>query len=256
MKSRKALVTGAGSGIGYVFARELAEEGYTVTCVARREEKLKELVGELGNGHRYLAADLTDINDLAGVSRDIEENDYSLLVNNAGYGIYDRFENIPLVTHENLMFLNMNVLVRLSYVYLKSAREGDALVNVSSALSRLSYPGGAVYCGSKGFVTNFTESLWYEYKDKGIYVMALLPGLTKTNFHNVALGGKQADVPERMAYPPEVVVGECLKALKARKKPSLISGPRFRFLTGLVNRIMSRKKMIEIMGKDSPGLKG
>ncbi len=255
MKTRKALVTGAGSGIGHVFARQLAEAGYKVTCVARGEKKLKELVGELGEGHRYLAADLTDKNDLAGVSRDIEANNYSLLINNAGFGIYERFENVPLEKHEDVMSLNMNVLVRLSYVYLKNAREGDALINVSSVLSRLSYPGGAIYCGTKGFVTNFTESLWYEYRDKGIYVMALLPGLTKTNFHNVAYGDRQGGTAEGLAYSPEVVVGECLKVLKARKKPSFISGPRFRFLVGFANRIMGRKRMILRMGKDSMGLK-
>jgi len=255
MSSKNALVTGASSGIGYVFAKELAKEGYTVTCVARSEDKLKGLVKQLGNGHRYLTADLTDHKQLSEVCRDVEESNYSLLINNAGYGLYGRFENIPLDKHENLMFLNMNALTRLSYVYLKQGGTGDALINVSSALSLLSYPGGAVYSGSKAFVTNFTESLWYEYKDKGIYVMALLPGLTKTNFHNVALGGKQGEVPDRMSYPPEVVVSEALKALKARKKPLLVSGPRFRFLTGIANRLLSRKKMIAMMGKNNPTLK-
>lgn len=248
MEPRTALVTGASSGIGRVFAQRLAQEGYHVTCVARSEGKLMELAEELGQGHRVLAADLTDSQQLDAVAKDIEQHKYSLLINNAGYGLYDRFENIPLEKHENLMYLNMTALMRLSYVYLKNASKGDALINVSSALSRLSYPGGAVYCGTKGFVTNFTESLWYEYKDKGIYVMALLPGVTKTNFHNVALG-KAVEASAGGAYTPEVVVEEGLKALKKRKKPSLVSGRRFRFLTGLSTRLMGRKKMISIMGK-------
>ena len=255
MKSKNALVTGASSGIGYVFALELANRGYNVTCVARTEEKLNDLVNKLGDGHSYLAADLTNVKQLNEVCKSVEENNYSLLVNNAGYGLYGRFEDIPLESHENLMFLNMNALTRLSYAFLKHAGPGDALINVSSALSLLSYPGGAVYSGSKAFVTNFTESIWYEYKDKGIYVMALLPGLTKTNFHKVALGDKEGDVPERLAYSPEVVVREALKALETRKKPSLISGPRFRFLTTFSNKLLSRKRMISIMGKNNPTLK-
>ncbi len=258
METKTAMVTGASSGIGYVFALELAKLGYRVTCVARDENKLKELVETLGKEHRYLAADLTDPGQLETVARDLEENKYGLLINNAGYALYDRFENLPVERHENVMFLNMNALVRLSHVYLKGASEGDALMNVSSALSRLSYPGGAIYCGTKGFVTNFTESLWYEYKDRGIYVMALLPGLTITNFHHVALDGKQKEIPKKMkkmAYTPEVVVAEALEALKARKKPSLASGPKYRFMIGLATRLLGRKKMITLMGKDSPGLK-
>ncbi|NIM12575.1 MAG: SDR family NAD(P)-dependent oxidoreductase [Candidatus Aminicenantes bacterium] len=255
MKTKTALVTGASSGIGLVFAQELAKDGYNLTCVARSEDKLKQLVNDLGNNYRYLTADLSDPDQLSKVCRDVEENNYSLLVNNAGYGMYDWFENFPLDKYENMMYLNMNALVRLSYVFLTHARSGDALINVSSALSLLSYPGGAVYCGTKAFVTNFSESLWYEYKDKGIYVMTLMPGLTKTNFHNVALGAKQEHLPERLTYTPEVVVAEALKALKARKKPSLISGPRFRFLAALANKLLSRKKMISLMGKNSPALK-
>jgi len=255
MNDKTALVTGASSGIGLVFAKRLAEEGYQVTCVARNESKLKELVTQLGDGHRYIVADLSNNEQLDLVTKDVAANQYSLLINNAGYGLYKRFTELPLEDQENMMTLNMNALVRLSYVYLKNAGKGDALMNVSSALSRLSYPGGAIYCGTKGFVTNFTESLWYEYKDKGIYVMALLPGLTFTNFHNVAMGGHKVDIPANMGYPPEVVVEEGLKALNARQTPSIVSGPKYRKLTNVATRLLTRKKMISMMGQRNPVLK-
>jgi len=255
MKNKTALVTGASSGIGAVFARELAHEGYFVTCVARSEDKLQGLVKELGKGHRVLVADLADKGQLQRVVDDVEKSGYSLLVNNAGYGLYGRFEELPMDRQEHLMTVNMNALVRLSHAFLKKAAPGDALINVSSALSLLSYPGGAVYSGAKAFVTNFTESLWYENKDRGVYVMALLPGVTATNFHAVATGNRTAAVPGRMSYSPEVVVKEALAALKARKAPSIISGRLYRFLTFLNTRLMSRKKMITIMGKNSSGLR-
>jgi len=86
MKNKTALVTGASSGIGAVFARELAKEGFAVTCVARSGEKLQGLVKELGSGHRILAADLADSGQLQAVAADVESTGYSLLVNNAGYG--------------------------------------------------------------------------------------------------------------------------------------------------------------------------
>jgi short-subunit dehydrogenase len=176
-------------------------------------------------------------------------------VNNAGYGIYGRFEEIPIEQQEHMMFVNMNALVRLSHAFLKKARSGDALINVSSALSRLSYPGGAVYCGTKSFVTNFTESLWYEFKDRGVYVMALLPGVTETNFHAVATDGRITAGPGGRSYSPEIVVKDAIAALRARKSPSIVSGPLYRVLMFLSTRMMSRKKMITIMGENSTGLK-
>jgi len=254
MKKRTALVTGASSGIGAVFARELARDGYAVTCVARSRDKLEGLVTELGSGHRILVADLAARDQLQLVAADVERSGYSLLVNNAGYGIYGRFEEIALDRQEHLMTVNMNALVRLSHAFLKKAVAGDALINVSSALSLLTYPGGAVYAATKAFVTNFTESLWYENRDRGVYVMALLPGVTETQFHATATGDASA-VHRMKSYPPEVVVKRALATLKARKAPTVISGPLYRFLTFLNTRLMSRKVMITIMGKGSAGLK-
>ena len=251
---KKALITGASSGIGSVFARELARQGYDVTCVARNEEKLLDLTKELGDSHRYIRADLTDADALAAICQEISDSRYTLLVNNAGYGIYDRFENIPLEKIHHLIRLNVSALVDLSYVFLKSASSGDALINVSSSLSMLPYPGGAVYSATKAFVTNFTEALWCEYKDQGIYVMALLPGVTDTNFHDVAMGQRDYKDPSGPSYPPEVVVNEALAALRKRKSPTLISGPKYRFLTALATRLMSRAQMISMMGKGSAGL--
>jgi hypothetical protein len=112
-----------------------------------------------------------------------------------------------------------------------------------------------VYAATKAFVTNFTESLWYENKDRGVYVMALLPGMTDTAFHAVAMAGRTETGQAMRRYPPEVVVKKALAALKARKAPSVISGPLYSFLTFLNTRLMSRKMMITIMGKGSSGLR-
>ena len=254
--NKKALVTGASSGIGRVFARELARAGCRVTCVARSREKLDVLLRELGDGHRALVADLGDPAQLASLAADVERTGYDLLVNNAGYGLYGRFEQLPLDRQETMMLVNMNALVRLSHVFLRKAKAGDGLINVASALGLLTYPGGAVYAGSKAFVTNFSESLWYENRDRGVHVMALLPGVTDTAFHSVATDGRLAAAPAGPpVYPPEVVVREALAALRKRKRPSLISGPVYRFLLFLTTRLLSRKRMITMMGKDSTGLR-
>ncbi len=254
MKNKTALVTGASSGIGEVFARQLAKSGYRITCVARSMEKLESLTKELGPGHRVLVADLGDPVQLQRVADDIENTGYSLLVNNAGYAIYRRFEETPMNQLEQLMAVNMNALVRLSHAFLKKAESGDALINISSALSLLTYPGGAVYAGTKAFVTNFTESLWFENKDRGVYVLAVLPGITDTHFYAVATGGRAKKSTAGKNYPPETIVKDALAALAARKTPSIISGPLYRFLTFLSSRLMSRKRMVTVMGKNSPGL--
>jgi short-subunit dehydrogenase len=252
---RTALVTGASRGIGEVFARHLARESYAVTCVARSRDRLEALVGELGAGHRVLAADLGDPSQLQSVVDDIRRSRYSLLVNNAGYGIYGRFAQLALDQQEQMMMVNMNALVRLSHVFLASARSGDALINVSSVLSRMPYPGGAVYSGTKAFVANFTESLWYEHRDRGVHVMALLPGVTRTGFHAVAMGGRTGIEPTGPVYPPEVVVKDALAALRERKVPSVVSGPVYRLLVFLATRLANRKMLINALGKGSPGLK-
>jgi len=251
---KKALITGASSGIGLVFARELAKQGYDVTCVARSEEKLQDLTKEIGDSHRYIKADLTNADDLVAICQELSDSKYHLLVNNAGYGIYDRFENIPLEKIHHLIRLNVIALVDLSHLFLKSASSGDALINVSSTLSLLPYPGGAVYSATKAFVTNFTEALWYEYKDRGIYVMTLLPGVTDTNFHHVAMTQRDYQAPGGPSYPPEVVVKEALVALQKRKNSTLISGLKYRFFTALATRLMSRTQVISMMGKGSSGL--
>jgi len=253
-ETKKALVTGASSGIGRAFVQALARQGFCVTGVARRKGALDQVITALGSDHRYLTADLTDPGELAAVARDIEQTNYHLLVNNAGSAVYDRFENASMACHDTVVQLNVMALVRLSHAFLTRARSGDALINVSSALSRLAYPGGAVYCGTKGFVSSFTESLWYEYKEKNIYIMALLPGMTRTDFHGVALG-QAVELPKGRADAPETIVADALTALKTRRVPSLVSGRRFRFLTGLAGLLLPRRKMITIMGKQSMGLR-
>lgn len=253
MNKGKALVTGASSGIGLVFAKELAKEGYVVTCVARSEDKLQKLVGELGGEHRFIKADLTFADDLAMVEQELIDKQYSLLINNAAYGIYERFCDTSLDRIHDLIQLNIISLVRLSHAFVRRAAKGDALINVSSLLSLLPLPGCAAYSGTKGFVTNFTEALWYENKARGIYVMALLPGITDTNFHKVALGGRKNGA-YGWGNQPEIIVKDAIEALRKRKTPTVITGPRFRFLSFITTRFLSRGRMLSIMGKGSPGM--
>src|ERR1041385_5663879 len=188
---KKALITGASGGIGLETAKQLASQNYQVTLVARNGDKLNKAVKSLaGAGHTVLVADLTNSEDLQKLVTHLKTQKYDVLINNAGAGIYGKFIEIPLADQLAGMQLNMDALVALSYAFLQNAKPGDALVNIGSVLAHSSLPGGSVYAATKSFVANFSESLWYEFKKKGIYVMGFNPGAAKSDFHVHA--GKQA----------------------------------------------------------------
>jgi hypothetical protein len=122
-------------------------------------------------------------------------------------------------------------------------------MNVSSALSLLPMPGGAVYSATKSFVTAFTECLWYEMKEKGVYVFATLPGAVSTPFHSHA-GGDEKKFDPKMVLSPEEVVQEALATLEARKKPSVVNGKQYKLFTRM-GQMLSRTKRLDIMAKNS-----
>jgi hypothetical protein len=254
LDKKKALITGASSGIGFHFCHKLFKEGYQITAIARSEEKLADLVLSLGDGNKFIKADLTVEEEVNRVIKELKNNHYNLLINNAGIGLHGYFEEYDLDQYQKLMSVNMHALVKLTYHYLHTAEAGDAIINVSSALSEIPYPGGAVYSGTKGFVTNFTEALWYENKDKDIYFMTLLPGITKTNFQRTS-GGNKYKISNGHGDSPELVVDEAVRELKKRKSPSLVSGPKFRYLLYWAKRLFTKKQLINMIAYYSPASK-
>jgi short-subunit dehydrogenase len=251
---KKAMITGASGGIGLEVARQLAQQNYQVTLVARNGDRLEKALSSLsGSGHTVLVGDLTDAYDLHMLTGHLSTEKYDLLVNNAGAGIYGRFADIPLEDQLATMQLNMQALVTLSYGFLQNAAKGDALVNVGSVLAHSSLPGGAVYAGTKSFVANFSESLWYELKTQSIYVMGFNPGASNSNFHAHA-GRQTSDFPEFVVSSVEDVARELVKALQKRQKPRVVQGWKNRFmLFGF--KLLSRKIAVNIMGQLSPGMR-
>ena len=246
-----ALVTGASGGIGLAITRLLADEGVKLTLVARNEARLKEIIASLpGDGHQCMRADLSIPADIDQLADHISENHYDLLINNAGIGIYGRFEELDLERQTRMLTLNINALVALSHAYLKGAKSGDTLVNIASVLGFSSLPGASAYAGTKGFVLRFSESLWYEFKDRGVYVLAFCPGITASNFHQ-ASGGDEGDYPKIMIQTPEQVAIEAVAALKKRSGPIAVPGAINRLIL-FSSRFMSRKQNVNIMGGFSP----
>lgn len=251
---KKALITGASGGIGLETARQLAAQGYHLTMVARNQDKLNKVAkGLTGAGHTVLAADLTNNEDLQKLVTHLKTEKYDILINNAGAGIYGKFVELPLAGQLTSMQLNMNALVTLSHGFLQNTKPGDALVNIGSLLAHSSLPGGAIYAATKSFVANFSESLWFEFKKKGIFVMGFNPGAANSDFHANA-GGHASDFPKFVMSSVEDVADELVKALEKRRKPRVVQGWKNRFmLFGF--KLLNRKSAVNIMGQLSPGMK-
>jgi uncharacterized protein len=248
---KKILITGASEGIGLELAKILAKEGNQLTLVARNKEKLNKVIEALpGNGHDAFAADLSKKEDTHRLADHISKNHFDTLINNAGIGMYGRFEQLPLDQQANMLHLNVYGLTVLSYSFIKTASKGDSLVNLASTLGTTSFPGTAVYAATKAYVTNFSESLWRENKKRGIYVLGFCPGVTLTRFHESS-GGSSDNFPKFICQTASEVASELVRALKKRSKPKAVSGVANRFML-FFHRFLSRKMVVNMMGGFSP----
>ncbi len=233
MQLTRAMVTGASSGIGEVYARRLAGRGVDVVLVARRGDRLRALAEDLErNGVRaeVLVADLTDEAGLAQVVARLvaPEAPVDLLVNNAGFGTTGAFAQLPVERELAMIELNVSALVRLTHAALGVMEDGGgAIVNVSSLAAFQPLARSATYAATKAFVLSFTQSLADEVRGSGIHLQVLCPGLTRSEFHTV----NDFDVswlPDLVWQSAEQVVDVSLAALDR---------PRVVVVPGLVNRL-------------------
>jgi len=247
---KRALITGASSGIGEAFAHQLAERGYAITVVARREERLKELIATLpGSGHQVVAADLGSEAGIATVEQAIAAERYHLVVNNAGFSVLKPFGESTLEEQRAILDVNCTAVVCISHRFLAQAESGDALINVASVVATLPTPAQPMYSGSKAFLASFSECLWEEQRERGVYVMALCPGVTRTEFISTATGG-EADgdtIPDALVQTSDEVVQEALRALDQRKKPWVVTGGVNRFMAAVFPRVLSRHRLLKVL---------
>lgn len=184
-----ALITGASSGIGAAYARQLALRGYDLILVARRELRLRELADSLDTTSRIVAADLTCDEGLAMTERAIRECDaLEMLVNNAGFGTLGRFWEASFESQVKMHQLHVMATMRLTHAALAGMvqRGKGAVINVSSVAAFGQGPGNVSYSSTKAWINSFTTGLDIELRDAGspVKVQALCPGFTKTEFHH------------------------------------------------------------------------
>jgi short-subunit dehydrogenase len=222
-----ALITGASSGIGAIYARRLAQRGFDLLLVARRRERLEQLAEDIRKQSRaqseILATDLRDPVDVGELQDWIAANQVEILVNNAGFAGYQPFVQQDRHVADDLLSLHVRTITMLTRSALPGMvqRHRGAIVNVSSLLSLAAtippnpMPYRAVYAGAKSYILTFTQALAGELKDSGVYVQALLPGVVATEFHNET--GLDRTRLAAMAMMPDDVVAASLAALDRRE---------------------------------------
>jgi uncharacterized protein len=213
--AQTALVTGASSGIGEQFARQLAERGYELILVARRKDRLQKLAGQLPTKAEVIACDLgSDAAKLPGkVSGDVD-----LLVNNAGFGLIGKFAELDAKREREMIDLNAGTLTDLCRAVAPAMikRKSGAILNVASTAAFQPGPKMAVYFATKAFVLSLSEALHEELKPHGIKVSCLCPGPTRTEFGDVAgFGGN--GLFDRVAMESPAVVKAGLAGLDKNK---------------------------------------
>ena len=251
-----ALITGASSGIGAVFAEQLAAKGYDLVLVARSQDKLEAIADQLTATHgiktTVMVQDLLADGAAAQIFDQLDEQglEIDLLVNNAGFGAYGEVVEGDLPTYLNMIQLNVSVLVDLTYRALQGMKErrSGSILNISSIAAFQPMPYFAVYAATKSFVLSFSEALWCECQPYGIKVLGVCPGPTETQFF------KTAEFPDELAASgqglasPEAVVKEALRALDQGSSNVVTGGLTNQILVNS-SRFLPRETLTKFVGK-------
>jgi short-subunit dehydrogenase len=226
-----ALVTGASSGIGAIYADRLARRGYDLILVARSADRLASLATKLtdttGRSVETLAADLTSRDDLARVETVLRtDSSITLLLNNAGIGATAPLLQSGIDTMEAMIALNVSAPTRLTYAVAPGfvARGGGTIINIASIVAIAPELLNGVYGGSKAVILAFSQSLHHELGASGVRVQAVLPGATATNFWNIA-GMPVANLPDGIVMPAADMVDAALAGLDQGELVTLPSLP-------------------------------
>ena len=243
-RGKTALITGASSGIGLEFAYALAKRGAKLLLVARSRDKLRDLTAKLRHDYAcdadFLTVDLSAPDAVPTLADHLKATGtvVDVLINNAGFAAYGRFETIPWACQRDEVLVNCMAAVELTQLLLPGmqARSGGAIINVASTAAFQPLPYMAIYGATKAFLLSFSEAVWAENRHRGIRVLALCPGATQTGFFDV-VGAEEAAVGKPM--PVARVVQDALWALD-RNRSYRIVGTQNRLLANL-QRLLTRE---------------
>ncbi len=255
-----AIITGASSGLGAEFARQLAPVARALVLVARRGTHLEEIKRDLEARHPGLRVfvyvmDLTDDAQIRAFAQWLDDEGIrgNFLVNNAGMGDRGPFATGDWPKVRTMIELNVTALTCLTHELLPMLQEGGrgAILNVSSIAGLVPLPCMAVYAATKAYVNSFSDALRMELRDTGITVTAVLPGPAETEFGQVAARDADEPVwrsPERLTMPVEDVVHAALRAVAADRarvipgwKVALLMGVAVALPLGVLRAILQRQ---------------
>jgi uncharacterized protein len=225
-----ALITGASSGIGEEFARQLAARGYELVLVARRKERLEQLAEELPTTAHIVPSDLaTEAEKLHGKVTKLGV-DIDLLVNNAGFGLRGRFADLDPEREAEMVRVNCEAVVTLTHAFLPAMieRGSGGVITVASTAGMQPVPYETTYAASKAFAVSFMEALSMELRGTGVKCLVVNPGPVKTEWQSTA--GYDEDT---RVMPGMISAERCVKdSLEAydRGKRSVIPGALFPWL--------------------------
>lgn len=253
---KTALITGASSGIGAAFAAALARSGTDLILVARSEDKLRALAGELtretGRNIQVIAADLSKPECGAKLKKAVDalEMQVDLLINNAGFGTTGAFEQQDAGREAEEIRLNAAAVVDLAHAFLPAMLEAKhgGVINIASSAAFQPMPYFAVYAATKAFVYSFSDALWEEVRSRGVHVMAVCPGPVDTGFfeatgaHNL-----RKKVPAGTMVSAETVVDAALDGLAARSRLVVPGG--LMKISAAASAIVPRALMTRLVGR-------
>ncbi|NCN26359.1 SDR family NAD(P)-dependent oxidoreductase [bacterium] len=243
ISGRTALVTGASSGLGVDFAKQLAEAGANLILVARSEEKLNELKKELVSDFKVevdvLVVDLSKTKSAKTVYDFSKEKNVTILLNNAGVGLHGHFLKQDLNPSAEMINLNVNTLVKLTHLFAKQMLEKSDgyILQTASVAGFMPLQGYSVYAATKAFVLSFSQAINWELEGTGVSSTALCPGATKTAFFETAGHKTNRLVDSTMMTSSEVAtIG--LEAMVARQD-KVIAGMMNKMTVGISSALPS-----------------
>jgi short-subunit dehydrogenase len=253
-EGRWAVVTGASSGLGALFAQRLAHRGFALVLSGRDRNRLANVADAIRHSNPLadvdvVVADLAAPGGVEGLAEALEGRRIEVLVNNAGFGSYGPFTTVEAEREADIVEVDIGAVVRLTHTVLSGMLERGAgqILNIASTIAFQPAPYQAVYGAAKAFVLSFSQALWAETRRSGVTVAAVCPGPTRTGF----LHALQHDVSHTANYrklgEPEPVVEAGLRALD-RRRPVVVVGARNRLLATTV-RFLPRRLLTQLTGR-------
>ena len=247
-KRPTALITGASSGIGAVFAREYASRGHDLVIAARRTDRLDALAAEITAAHdvsvRVIASDLSVAGAAQKLATAVGKTPIDVLVNNPGWGHIGAFAGEDLDGMANEINVNIVSLTQLTRLFVAPMLERGhgTIINIASTAAYQPVPNMSVYAATKAYVLSFTEGLWGELQGTGVTALAVSPGGTATEFFEVA-GGRPMGAS---LMTPTQVVATSMSAIDAKSPaPSVIVGAANRVMA-MAGRFVPRRTLISV----------